>query len=346
MLCRRPPRHRLIPPSSSRPGERSNADIKPVLRLRNISLVLWKWQSNCVIENRMGDLDRRGEEGMKIQCEACEMVAATVICFADEAALCWACDAKMHAAGTLAVGHQRYPLFSGGSSGSASGSSRRPNCDICQEAPGGFFCLEDRAVFCRNCDVNIHTMNPHVRVHQRFLLTGVQVGLHSVKPLNLIASQHLNSAGREQESSPSNLLPTNMLPTPLPSETNQTQSTPLSGDLKLPSVGCSTHRKTPDWPLDDLFVFPSKSDLHVNDHDCSQIVKLPLGSTDGSNFYCSPGTEMGLEKCLDSIPDFSWIVPDSASQPTVSDLRLQKDQLNSSSPNGILGPDVWDSPRS
>lgn len=140
-----------------------------------------------------------------------------------------------------------------------------------QEARGGFFCLEDRAVFCRNCDVHIHTMNPHVRVHRRFLLTGVQVGLHSVKPMNPIARQHLNSAGREQDSPPSKLLPTNMLPTPLPIETDQTQSTPLSWDLKLPSVGYTTHRKTPDWPLDDLFVFPSKSNLHINDHDSSQV---------------------------------------------------------------------------
>lgn len=111
-------------------------------------------------------------------------------------------------------------------------------------------------------------MNPHVRVHQRFLLAGVEVGLHSVKPLSLIASQHLNSAGREQGSPPSKSLPTNMLPAPLPNETNQTQSTHLSGDLKLP---CSAYRKTPDWPLDGLFVFPSKRDLHINDHDSSQV---------------------------------------------------------------------------
>lgn len=46
-----------------------------------------------------------------------------------------------------------------------------------QEAAGFFFCLEDRALLCRKCDVAIHTANAYVSTHQRFLLTGVKVGL-------------------------------------------------------------------------------------------------------------------------------------------------------------------------
>lgn len=48
-----------------------------------------------------------------------------------------------------------------------------------QEASGFFFCLQDRALLCRKCDVAIHTVNPHVSAHQRFLLTGIRVGLES-----------------------------------------------------------------------------------------------------------------------------------------------------------------------
>lgn len=46
-----------------------------------------------------------------------------------------------------------------------------------QETAGFFFCMEDRALLCRKCDVAIHSANAYVTTHQRFLLTGVRVGL-------------------------------------------------------------------------------------------------------------------------------------------------------------------------
>ncbi|CAN1301638.1 B-box zinc finger protein 22 [Linum perenne] len=62
---------------------------------------------------------------MKIQCNVCEAAEANVLCCADEAALCWACDDKVHAANKLASKHQRVPL-------SNSSSPQFPKCDICQ----------------------------------------------------------------------------------------------------------------------------------------------------------------------------------------------------------------------
>lgn len=61
---------------------------------------------------------------MKIQCNVCEAAEAVVLCCADEAALCWACDEKIHTANKLASMHQRVPL--------SSSSSQMPKCDICQ----------------------------------------------------------------------------------------------------------------------------------------------------------------------------------------------------------------------
>lgn len=61
---------------------------------------------------------------MKIQCNVCEAAEAKVMCCADEAALCWDCDEKVHAANKLASKHQRIPL--------SSSSSHMPKCDICQ----------------------------------------------------------------------------------------------------------------------------------------------------------------------------------------------------------------------
>ncbi|KAL0311358.1 UNVERIFIED_CONTAM: B-box zinc finger protein 22 [Sesamum angustifolium] len=97
---------------------------------------------------------------MKIQCNVCEAAEANVLCCADEAALCWSCDQKVHAANKLASKHQRVPL--------STSSSQMPKCDICQETVGYFFCLEDRALLCRKCDVAIHTANSLVSGHQRF----------------------------------------------------------------------------------------------------------------------------------------------------------------------------------
>lgn len=61
---------------------------------------------------------------MKIQCDACEKAAATVICCADEAALCAKCDREVHAANKLASKHQRLML--------QSTSNKLNPCDICQ----------------------------------------------------------------------------------------------------------------------------------------------------------------------------------------------------------------------
>ncbi|AQL02055.1 B-box zinc finger protein 22 [Zea mays] len=132
---------------------------------------------------------------MKIQCNACGAAEARVLCCADEAALCVACDEEVHAANKLAGKHQRVPLLTDAAAAAAAAAPAVPKCDICQEASGYFFCLEDRALLCRDCDVAIHTVNSFVSVHQRFLLTGVQVGLDPADPVPPIAEKHVNAVG-------------------------------------------------------------------------------------------------------------------------------------------------------
>lgn len=128
---------------------------------------------------------------MKIQCDVCEKAEAVVLCCADEAALCWACDAKVHAANKLAGKHQRVPLLL---PGAASAASKMPSCDICQEKAGYFFCLEDRALLCMHCDSTIHTASPFVSHHQRFLITGVRLAhQHSLANNNSSSSSSRSS---------------------------------------------------------------------------------------------------------------------------------------------------------
>ncbi|XP_066318831.1 B-box zinc finger protein 25-like [Miscanthus floridulus] len=108
---------------------------------------------------------------MKIQCDACEGAAATVVCCADEAALCARCDVEIHAANKLASKHQRLPL--------EALSATLPRCDVCQEKAAFIFCVEDRALFCRDCDEPIHVPGTLSGNHQRYLATGIRVGFAS-----------------------------------------------------------------------------------------------------------------------------------------------------------------------
>ncbi|TVU15407.1 hypothetical protein EJB05_38928, partial [Eragrostis curvula] len=109
---------------------------------------------------------------MRIQCDACGGAAATVVCCADEAALCARCDVEIHAANKLAGKHQRLPL--------ADSAAALPRCDVCQERPAFVFCVEDRALLCRDCDEPIHVPGTLSGNHQRYLATGIRVGFSSV----------------------------------------------------------------------------------------------------------------------------------------------------------------------
>ncbi|KAE8709505.1 B-box zinc finger protein 18 [Hibiscus syriacus] len=73
---------------------------------------------------------------MRILCDACESAPAIVFCAADEAALCRACDEKVHMCNKLASRHVRVGLAN---------PSDVPRCDICEYAPGMQF-LGDIAV--------------------------------------------------------------------------------------------------------------------------------------------------------------------------------------------------------
>lgn len=109
---------------------------------------------------------------------------------------------------------------------------------VFQEKPGFFFCLEDRALLCRDCDVSIHSANKLSSNHQRFLLTGTRVGLDSISgqegaevvleesprvPTPSTATSTLPSISKSTLSSGSKLkdnsqpVPANATPTPNPS---------------------------------------------------------------------------------------------------------------------------------
>jgi hypothetical protein len=96
---------------------------------------------------------------MRTLCDSCESAAAIVFCAADEAALCRACDEKVHLCNKLASRHVRVGLAN---------PSDVPHCDICESAPAFFYCEIDGSSLCLQCDMIVHVGGK--RTHERFLL--------------------------------------------------------------------------------------------------------------------------------------------------------------------------------
>ncbi|WOL02067.1 B-box zinc finger protein 23 [Canna indica] len=288
---------------------------------------------------------------MKIQCNACGAAEATVLCCADEAALCWACDERVHAANKLAGKHQRIPLFSeeasGGAGDSTSSSCGVPKCDICQEASGYFFCLEDRALLCRKCDLAIHTANSYVSAHQRFLLTGVRVGLDATEADAPVAKQQLQAVGRDVLWQ-SKQLARNSIPMSSP-KTNGASSSQIAKDgglmgNKSPVSGFSMPGTPMDWSLDEYFGFPEfNQNFGFTEQNSSKADSGKLGSSEGSPLYCSMDDNHDSNKCLGEVPEFPWMVPEIPSPPTASGLNWQRNWHYPAPDNAAFVPDICSS---
>ncbi|KAK5793112.1 B-box zinc finger protein 18-like isoform X1 [Gossypium arboreum] len=111
---------------------------------------------------------------MRTLCDACESAAAVVFCAADEAALCSACDVKVHKCNKLASRHVRVGLEN---------PSDVPRCDICENAPGFFYCEIDGSSLCLQCDMAVHVGGK--RTHGRYLLLRQRVEFPGEKPGNV-----------------------------------------------------------------------------------------------------------------------------------------------------------------
>lgn len=282
---------------------------------------------------------------MKIQCNACEAAEAAVLCCADEAALCLSCDEKVHKANKLAEKHQRVPLIS------APSSNKLPKCDICQESPGYFFCLEDRALFCRNCDVSIHTANAYVSAHRRFLLTGVQVGLDQTEPPPSNAKERRLDRTRVVPEPPSKPLPIGSSSSSMyfSDGANQLFSNHMNNDGYY-GTSKSSYTKVnlvgnlPDWSVDELFEFNDfNQNYNLNEHVSSKADSGKLGSSDGSPYF--PVDErLEMDECIGQVPEISQIMmPKVPSPPTASGLHWQRNANCYGSDHAAFVPDITSS---
>ncbi|KAE8008604.1 hypothetical protein FH972_005101 [Carpinus fangiana] len=111
---------------------------------------------------------------MRTLCDVCEKAAAILFCAADEAALCRACDEKVHLCNKLASRHVRVGLAD---------PSDVPHCDICENAPAFFYCEIDGSSLCLQCDMMVHVRGK--RTHRRYLLLRQRVEFPGDKPSRL-----------------------------------------------------------------------------------------------------------------------------------------------------------------
>lgn len=301
---------------------------------------------------------------MKIQCNVCETAEATVLCCADEAALCNECDEKVHAANKLASKHQRVSL--------SHSSSNIPKCDICQETVGYFFCLEDRALLCRKCDVAIHTANTFVTAHQRFLLTGVKVGLEPAEPVSSSSGGRSNSGERvsdaENRSTLKRSAPTSnagmykkagSVQRGVEADMPSKRSTPKTVAFEYPKVqsvqsgaleditqsrmtvaGGSAAGMLSQWPIDEYL---GLNDFQLNfgfpDNGSSKADSGKLGESDSSSILRSSEDDLDSDDRLGQVPDVSWRVPQVPSPPTASGLYWPKNSQYLVD-NSVFVPDI------
>ncbi|CAO2836463.1 unnamed protein product [Amaranthus hypochondriacus] len=301
---------------------------------------------------------------MKIQCNVCETAEAVVLCCADEAALCHDCDEKVHAANKLASKHQRVSL--------SHSSSHMPKCDICQDTVGYFFCLEDRALLCRKCDVAIHTANSFVSGHQRFLLTGVSVGLEPAEPGSSSSGGKSNSGEKVCDAENRATLKRSA-PTSTTSQNSKSGSVQRGVEPVMPSkrstpktVACEYPKFQPvqsgaleditqskitiaggsatgalsQWQMDDFF---GLNDFQLNygfpENVSSKADSGKLGDSDSSSILRSFDDDLDSDDRLGQVPDVSWTVQQELSPPTASGLFWPKSSQQFMD-NAVFVPDI------
>ncbi|XP_068468700.1 B-box zinc finger protein 18-like isoform X3 [Phaseolus vulgaris] len=111
---------------------------------------------------------------MRTLCDVCESAAAILFCAADEAALCFACDQKIHMCNKLASRHIRVGLAD---------PTDVPRCDICENAPAFFYCEIDGSSLCLQCDMIVHVGGK--RTHERYLLLRQRAEFPGDKPAQM-----------------------------------------------------------------------------------------------------------------------------------------------------------------
>ncbi|KAL2998317.1 hypothetical protein AAZX31_09G092200 [Glycine max] len=189
---------------------------------------------------------------------------------------------------------------------------------------GYFFCLEDRALLCRNCDVSIHTANACVSDHQRFLLTGVRVGLEATER-GASSSSVKSQSGEKMSDAKSSSISRNVSSLPQPSNANEVLPLQMQGVEEFPPSNFSgyTSGNVSQWPIEEFLGLNELSQYYNYMDGSSKADSGKLGDSD-SSVLRSGEEDMDDDGFLGRVPDSSWTVPQIPSPPTASGLYWPK----------------------
>ncbi|MBA0822817.1 hypothetical protein Goarm_019597, partial [Gossypium armourianum] len=186
-----------------------------------------------------------------------------------------------------------------------------------------------RALLCRKCDVAIHTANPYVSSHQRFLLTGVKVGLETTDPG--ASSSDVKSPSSEKTSeTKTNSTSRRAAPMAFTGGYNEVLPSNL-GDVnneltKVTYAGGSTAGSIQSWQMDDIFGLTDFNQSYgYMDDGSSKADSGKRGDSDCSSILRSADDEVDDDERLGRVPDSSWAVPQLPSPPTASGLYWPND---------------------
>lgn len=117
-----------------------------------------------------------------------------------------------------------------------------------QVKSGYFFCLEDRALLCKNCDVSTHSTNSYVSSHHRFIISGIKVALQSVTNNRTGCNNRIHPLSIPSSNSSSINFP--LVSEKQPEMTTEVAST--SADMLTMFSGETRLATGPEWTLDEL----------------------------------------------------------------------------------------------
>ncbi|XP_039022897.1 B-box zinc finger protein 22-like [Hibiscus syriacus] len=207
-------------------------------------------------------------------------------------------------------------------------------CTCSVEASGVSFCLQDRALLCRKCDVAIHTANPYVSSHQRFLLTGVKAGLETPTDPGASSSDVKSSSSEKTSETKTNSTSRRWAPMAFSGGYNEVLPSNVgdeNNDLTKVTYadGGSTAGSIQSWQMDDLFGLTDFNQSYgYMDDGSSKADSGKLGDSDSSSILRSADEEVDDDERLGQVPDSSWAVQQLPSPPTASGLYWPKDSRN------------------
>ncbi|KAK6154257.1 hypothetical protein DH2020_008505 [Rehmannia glutinosa] len=279
---------------------------------------------------------------MKIQCNVCEAAEATVLCCADEAALCWDCDRKVH--GQQARQYIMSHLPHVHMNQMHRQVYRRVNCIKYYHNLGFAKVTRHFHPLRGQSDTHAIGIEFHQEFRARFLLTGVKVALEDAE------AHPSSSSGKTKTTAKISKPEARSLPkrtTPVSSTSQYSKSVIVQasecGDfssLKPPFSGGSSTGNISQWQLDEFIGLgeftqnynfmdsgsPKADSGKVGDLNYSQILRAADGEFDGI-------------ECIGQVPETFWAVPQISSPPTASGLYWPKNCQNPSD-SAVFVPDI------